>query len=154
MRRTRPTLATAAVLLLAACSVRSAHELSWTGRPGASAREEITAALESTATGWNRGDLAAYLAVYTDSATEMLPTGPAGGRDAIERTMREGFWRAGRPTQQLRYEGLNVRMLGDANALLTGRYVLTGGGAPERSGWFTSVWTRTSAGWRMIHDHS
>ncbi|MBV9927342.1 MAG: nuclear transport factor 2 family protein [Acidobacteria bacterium] len=118
------------------------------------AEAQIRATLNSTADGWNRGDLAQYLAAYTESATEMLSDGPRGGVEAIEKTMREGFWKTGRPLQQLRYEHLVVRMLGKENALVTGQYVLTGGGRPDRTGWFTTVWTRTRNGWRMIHDHS
>lgn len=119
-----------------------------------SAEAQIRAALDSTAEGWNRGDLAQYLAVYTESATEMLSDGPHGGVSAIEQTMRNGFWKTGRPLQQLRYEHVEVRMLGKEHALVTGQYVLTGGGRPDRSGWFTTVWTRTRQGWRMMHDHS
>jgi uncharacterized protein (TIGR02246 family) len=137
-----------ATVLLAACATvpRAA------GRPDDS--RAILAALDSTAAGWNRGDLPTYLGVYTDSATEMLSTGPAGGRERIAQTMREGFWRTGRPLQQLRYEHLVVRMLGPDHALVTGQYVLSGADRPDRTGWFTTVWTRTAAGWRMIHDHS
>jgi ketosteroid isomerase-like protein len=54
----------------------------------------------------------------------------------------------------LHYEHVVVRMLGRDNALVTGQYVLQGGERPDRTGWFTTVWTRTPAGWRMIHDHS
>ena len=120
----------------------------------ASAEEQIRAVLDSTAEGWNRGDLAQYLAAYTESATEMLSDGPRGGVSVIEQTMRNGFWKTGRPLQQLRYEHVEVRMLGKEHALVTGQYVLTGGGRPDRTGWFTTVWTRTRQGWRMIHDHS
>lgn len=116
--------------------------------------EQIRAVLDSTAEGWNRGDLAQYLAAYTESATEMLSDGPRGGVEVIEQTMRNGFWKTGRPLQQLRYEHVVVRMLGKDNALVTGQFVLTGGGRPDRTGWFTTVWTRTRQGWRMIHDHS
>ena len=56
--------------------------------------------------------------------------------------------------QLLRYEHMDVRMLGKEHALVTGQYVLTGGGGPDRTGWFTTVWARTRQGWRMIHDHS
>jgi len=59
-----------------------------------------------------------------------------------------------RPDQQLRFEQLQVRRLGAEHALLTGRFVLTGGGKAEQSGWFTLVWARTADGWRIIHDHS
>jgi uncharacterized protein (TIGR02246 family) len=122
--------------------------------PNSDPVRSIGAVLDTTAAGWNRGDLSAYLSAYTDGATEMLSTGPTGGRDAIERTMREGFWRTGRPLQQLHYEHVDVRMLGPEHALVTGRFVLTGGERPERSGWFTTVWSLTPNGWRMIHDHS
>lgn len=115
---------------------------------------QIRAALESTATGWNEGSLEKYLAVYTPDATEMRGTGPAGGVEAIEDTMKKGFWKTGRPLQTLRYESVVVRMLGKEGALVTGNYILTGGGIPERKGWFTSVWRKTKNGWRMIHDHS
>jgi uncharacterized protein (TIGR02246 family) len=114
----------------------------------------IQAALNSTAAAWNRGDLPGYLAVYTPDATEMLPTGPAGGVDAIEKTMREGFWKNGAPAQQLHYEHVVVRMLGSEGAVTTGQFVLTGAGRPDRTGWFTTVWKRTANGWKMIHDHS
>jgi uncharacterized protein (TIGR02246 family) len=127
---------------------------SQTAKKPISPEAEIRAALESTAAGWNNGDLSQYLAAYAEGATEMLSTGPAGGRSAIEKTMREGFWKSGRPLQKLRYEHLDVRMLGYDHALVTGQFILSGADKPDRSGWFTTVWQRTKDGWRMIHDHS
>lgn len=114
----------------------------------------IRETLDTTAAGWNKGDLNQYLSAYVREATEMLSTGPAGGVEAIEKTMKEGFWKTGRPLQELRYESVVVRMLGRKNALVTGQYVLSGGGRPDRKGWFTTVWTKTKSGWKMIHDHS
>ncbi len=119
-----------------------------------SAETQIRALFETTAIGWNEGNLEKYLSVYTPEATEMLATGPAGGVEAIEKTMKEGFWKTGRPLQILRYENVVVRMLGKEGALVTGKFVLSGAGRPDRTGWFTSVWEKTKNGWRMIHDHS
>ncbi|MEO8042177.1 MAG: nuclear transport factor 2 family protein, partial [Acidobacteriota bacterium] len=116
-----------------------------------SAEEPIRAVLQVTAEGWNAGDLSKYLFAYVPEATEMLSTGPAGGVEAIEKTMKEGFWKTGRPIQQLRYENIVVRMLGKENALVTGQSILSGAERPDRNGWFTTVWTKTKAGWRMIH---
>ena len=115
---------------------------------------QIRAVLDSTAAGWNRGDLSRYLWAYADTATSMGSNGPERGRAAIEAQMRAGFWRTGRPLQSLHYEHVDVRMLGAAHALVTGEFVLTGGGRPARTGWFTTVWAHTADGWRMIHDHS
>ena len=84
-----------------------------------SAETQIRAVLDITAVGWNTGDLSKYLYAYVPEATEMLSTGPAGGVEAIEKTMKEGFWKTGRPIQKLRYENLVVRMLGKENALVT-----------------------------------
>jgi uncharacterized protein (TIGR02246 family) len=119
-----------------------------------SAETQIRAVLDITAEGWNTGDLSKYLFAYVPEATEMLSTGPAGGVEAIEKTMKEGFWKTGRPLQQLRYENVVVRMLGKENALVTGQFILSGADRPDRKGWFTTVWTKSKAGWRMIHDHS
>ena len=116
--------------------------------------QAIRALLNSTAEGWNKGDLQQYLAVYVKEATEMRSTGPAGGVEAIEETMKNGFWKTGRPLQTLRYESVVVRMIDKKGALVTGQYILTGGGRPDRTGWFTTVWIKTKDGWKMIHDHS
>jgi len=124
------------------------------GQSKGDAKTEIIAELNSTADGWNAGELAKYLAVYVPEATEMTGEGPKGGVEHIEQTMRGGFWKTGRPLQQLRYENLDVRMLGKNNALVTGQYILSGVGKPDRKGWFTTVWVKTNKGWRMMHDHS
>lgn len=115
---------------------------------------QIRQALDSTSAGWNRGILEQYLSAYTPDAQEMGPNGPRGGVEVIENTMKNGFWKTGRPLQQLRYEHVNVRMLGKRNALVTGQFVLTGGNKPDRTGWFSTVWEKTKDGWRMIFDHS
>jgi len=120
----------------------------------AGAAAQIAAVLDTTAAGWNRGDLSAYLWAYAESTTVMGRGGPEHGVEAVRRQMTAGFWKTGRPLQVLRYDHLDVRLLGPASALVTGRYVLSGGGLPDRAGWFTTVWARTTAGWRMIHDHS
>lgn len=114
----------------------------------------IRATLDTTAAGWNRGELPVYLSAYTDSATAMGSNGPVRGVNGIGDQMRAGFWRTGRPLQQLHYEHLEIRPLGPDHALVTGQYVLRGAGRPDRTGWFTTIWTRTPAGWRMVHDHA
>jgi uncharacterized protein (TIGR02246 family) len=115
---------------------------------------EIRKTLNLTAEGWNKGDLNQYLAYYIPEATEMLSTGPKGGVEAIEETMKKGFWKNGRPEQVLRYENILVRFLGKEGACVTGQFVLSGAGKPDRTGWFTTVWIKTKKGWRMMHDHS
>lgn len=114
----------------------------------------IRAATAASADAWNRGDLKAHVAIYVDSVTFMTRNGPRPGVAAIEQSFATTYFRDGQPKQQLRFEQVTIRRL-DANAALeTGRFVLSGGGEPEQSGWFTLVWVRTEAGWRAVHDHS
>ena len=138
-------------LALAACSA----SLQVSGRHDA-ARDEsaIRAALDTTAAGWNRGDLATYMAMYTDSVMSNGAEGFLVGKAGVEQVMRRGFWRTGRPLQQLRYEQIHVRAIGPDHALVTGKFVLTGADRPDRTGLFTTMWVRTRDGWRMEHDHS
>ncbi|HYP50835.1 MAG TPA: nuclear transport factor 2 family protein [Pyrinomonadaceae bacterium] len=142
------------LFLLAACFLLSVSASAQTQPKMSKDEQQLRALLNGTAEGWNKGDLPQYLSVYTPDATEMRSTGPAGGVEKIEETMKNGFWKTGRPIQVLRYENVVVRMLGKEGALVTGQYILSGADRPDRTGWFTSVWKKTKDGWKMIHDHS
>lgn len=109
---------------------------------------------EASVEAWNRGDLPGHLALYVDSVSFMTRTGPRPGVAAIEEAFTRTYFRDGKPRQNLRFEQLTIRPLGRDAALETGRFVLSGGGEPEQSGWFTLVWLRTAGGWRAVHDHS
>lgn len=148
----------AASLAITACTagtpaLQPANGVPWQA-PSSGDEAAIRALFDSTAAGWNRGDLATYMSPYADSAVGAGAGSFDVGKAAIERTMRAGFWREGRPAQALHYEHIRVRMLGADYALVNGEFVLTGGGRPERRGLFSTVWARTSDGWRMINDHS
>jgi uncharacterized protein (TIGR02246 family) len=132
----------------------------WLGRPApasaqgsSSAEAELIAMLQATTANWNQGDLDGFIAPYADSTAFMTPAGPIG-KDAMRARYVSRYFTGSRPDQQLRFEQLRVRQLGAEHALMTGRFVLSGGAKAEQSGWFTLVWTRTTGGWRIIHDHS
>src|SRR5205085_10759473 len=72
------------------------------GQQSGNDEKAIRATLNATAEGWNKGDLNQYLSAYVKEATEMLANGPAGGVEVIEKTMKEGFWKTGKPLQTLR----------------------------------------------------
>lgn len=116
--------------------------------------QEIQRLLDESATSWNRGDLDGHLADNADSISFMTSKGPIVGKQRTADALRRSFFREGRPIQQLRFEQVNIRRLGDGFALVVGRFVLEGGGQPEHSGWFSTVWERRAEGWRVIHDHS
>ncbi len=147
----RRSLIFIALLVTTACASQMG---SVSGFRSSSDAAAIKAVLDTTAAGWNRGELSVYLSAYVDSATAMGSTGLVRGVGGIEGQMRAGFWRTGRPLQNLSYDNLEIRPIGPDQAVVTGRYILTGGGRADRTGWFTTVWIRTARGWRMMHDHS
>ena len=151
MSNVRRGLLTLAALTLAACASQMG---SIGGFRSSSDAAAIKAVFDTTAAGWNRGELAVYLSAYVDSATAMGSTGLVRGVGGIEGQMRAGFWRTGRPLQNLSYDHLEIRPIGSDQAIATGQYILTGGGRPDRTGWFSTIWVRTPRGWRMVHDHS
>lgn len=114
----------------------------------------IRQALAGSTAAFNRGDLEGHLAIYDESVEFMTKDGPRPGIAPIEKAFREHYFRDGQPIQQLRFEQLAVRRLTDDAAIATARWVLSGGGQPDQSGWFTLVFLRTGAGWRAVHDHS
>jgi len=117
-------------------------------------REKILSALQASEDAWNRGDLKGHLAIYDESVTAMTRSGPRPGIAPIETAFTKAYFRDGRPKQHLRTEQIVIRRLSPESALMTGRFVLSGGGEPEQSGWFTLVWQRTASGWKVVHDHS
>jgi ketosteroid isomerase-like protein len=84
----------------------------------------------------------------------MTRKGPIVGKERTAEALRRSFFKDGKPMQQLRFEQVSIRRLGREHALVVGRFVLEGGGQPEQSGWFSTVWERQADGWRVIHDHS
>jgi uncharacterized protein (TIGR02246 family) len=139
------SLIAACLLMTAACGTMSAQN---------DATTAIPLALMASADAWNKADLAGHIGLYTEKATFMGGNGPIQGRAVVGESLVKSFWRDGKPKQQLSFDRIDVRPLGDAYALSTGHFVLTGGGEADRSGWFSLTWQKTADGWRIIHDHS
>jgi ketosteroid isomerase-like protein len=114
----------------------------------------IRRALADSTAAFNRGDLKGHVAIYDESVQFMTKDGPRPGVAPIEKAFNEHYFRDGKAIQQLRFEQLAVRRLDDDAAIATARWVLSGGGQADQSGWFTVVFLRTPAGWRAVHDHS
>jgi ketosteroid isomerase-like protein len=120
----------------------------------AAMRQALFQAMEGSAAAWNRGDIAGHVGLYTDSAAMMGKNGPLRGRATIRGLLERGFWSGGRPSQQLSFSELEVTPLGPDHAMLTGKCTLSGGGKPDFTCRFTTIWERRPEGWRIIHDHS
>jgi hypothetical protein len=102
-------------LVAVGCSSGMRNTVSSPVMPAADAAA-IRAVFDTTAFGWNHGDLSAYLYAYAPSATAIGRTGLVRGPSGIEQQMRAGFWKTGRPTQSLSYDHLEIRQLGRNHA--------------------------------------
>ena len=143
--RSTLSLVVMCVLFTAACRSASAQN---------DAATAIPPALMASADACNKADLQGHIGLYTENATFMGGNGPIQGRAVVGESLVKSFWRDGKPKQTLSFDRIDVRPLGDAHALSTGHFVLTGGGEADRSGWFSLTWQKTADGWRIIHDHS
>ena len=122
-------------------------------RASADAGPELAAALQATAAAWNGGDIDGFMAPYAPAATYMTAAGLIGV-DAMRARYLAKYFTGSKPDQQLRFDQLDVRALGDDHALMTGRFTLAGGGKADQTGRFSLVWVRQPSGWRILHDHS
>lgn len=150
----RPALLVLATVLASASCTPATRGIAPVPATWSADEAEIRARTRESTEAWNRGDLKGHLAIYVDSVTFMTKQGPRPGVAAIEEAFTRSYFRDGMPKQQLRFEQVTLRPLGRDAALETARFVLSGGGEPDQTGWFTLVWLRTPDGWRAVHDHS
>jgi uncharacterized protein (TIGR02246 family) len=122
------------------------------------ARVEVEAVMRDSAAGWNTGDLDRFMAIYADDpATSFLTKdGLIRGKAAITARYAPSFKTGGNARGTLDFEFLDFRMAGPDHALLSARYRLTpakAGGVVEQ-GPTSLLFRHTSAGWRIVADHS
>ena len=114
---------------------------------------ELVRLMNVSAEDWNRSDLDRFMSIYDTAATFMTGKGPVGVA-ATRENYQKGFFKDGKVVQQLRFEEMVVRPLGNDHALLTGKFVLYGNGMADRSGRYTLIFVKRADGWKMLHDHS
>lgn len=115
----------------------------------------IRSALDSSAAGWNRGDIDDFLASYrkSDSTTYIGTGGLRSGFSDLRRRYAPVFSGEAR-RDSLRFGDVRVRGLGEGRALSIGRYTLIRDDSVTGTGWFSLVWVRIQGQWWIVHDHS
>ncbi|GEO06799.1 hypothetical protein AAE02nite_44630 [Adhaeribacter aerolatus] len=111
------------------------------------------AIMDSSATAWNEGSLDGHLSIYDSAATFMGANGLIS-IPTVKENFQKKYFNGSKPVQQLAFEEIQVKPLGTDFALLTGKFILSGGDQPERSGRYSLVFTKTKTGWKVLHDHS
>ena len=123
---------------------------------GAQEEATIKKVLEDQTTAWNRGDIEEFMKGYENSKdiTFVGKSVSRGYDQVLARYRRDYGDKAKMGT--LRFEELEVKVLGDKLAMILGRYVLersAQGGGPA-SGRFTLLAKKTHEGWKVFHDHT
>ena len=104
---------------------------------------------------WNRGDLDGYMAGYARSPDLVFTSGGKirRGFDETAAKYRAKYGSDRSTMGHLDFEIISVQPLGADGAIVLGRWKLTD--TPNAAGGVFSVaFTRTPAGWRIVHDHT
>lgn len=105
---------------------------------------------------WNQGDIVTFMHGYDDSPqTTFMGKSIEHGYGMILARYQRNY--ASRDAMgQLAFSDIEVRMLGEDHAVVTGRFHLTrsqaGGG--DASGVYSLIFEKKAAGWKIILDHT
>jgi len=118
--------------------------------------DAIRQVLTDQVSAWNRGDVAAFMHGYDDSpqTTFIGKTVAHGYAMILARYQRT--YTSREAMGHLDFSDLQVRMLGEDHAVVTGNFHLTrsqaGGG--DAAGVFSLVFEKEPTGWKIILDHT
>jgi ketosteroid isomerase-like protein len=114
----------------------------------------VRAVIETQAAAWNRGDVAGYMEGYAREDATTFVSGDSithGWQTVLDHYKARYDTRAKMGT--LTFSELEIRPLSEFYMLASGRWQLTRD-ADTPHGRFTLIFRRTSAGWRIVHDHT
>jgi len=127
------------------------------GQTVPSAQRAVERAITDSAAGWNAGDMARFMAIYSDTpqTSFVVKDGLIRGKPAMIARYRERYDFAD-PTKRgtLTFTTLDFRQLDPTHALYIARYLLTYPGGTTASGPTTLIFAKEHGGWRIIADHS
>ncbi len=122
----------------------------------AAPEQEIRKVLADQQEAWNRGDIDTFMHGYSDSPeTAFIGKDVTKGYAGVLNNYHKRY-----PTNdamgKLEFTILEVRMLGERNAAVVGRFELTrtAAGGGRAAGIFSLVFEKGSGGWKIILDHT
>lgn len=122
--------------------------------PAVGEEQEVRAVLDAQVRAWNAGDLRGFMEGYARSERTRFQSGgdvSLGWQTVFDRYQRRYGDRASMGI--LKFSEVEVKVFAPDAALAFGRWRLERAqDAP--SGLFTLLFHRSSAGWRIVHDHT
>jgi beta-aspartyl-peptidase (threonine type) len=117
---------------------------------------DVRAVLDKQVEAWNRGDLEAFMATYWNSPGLVFQSGATrtqGWQDTRERYRRR-YQAEGKEMGRLRFDDLEVQVVGPEAAFVRGRWHLVMKDGSEPNGLFTLLLRRIAGDWKIVHDHT
>jgi ketosteroid isomerase-like protein len=117
-------------------------------------RAQIRAVMDAQAAAWNRGDIAGYMDGYWRSSKTTFVSGDSitrGWQTVLDRYQKRYDSRAkmGTPT----FSELEIQVLSPTAAVVLGKWELQRDQDHPR-GYFTLIFRKVKAGWRIVQDHT
>lgn len=112
--------------------------------------------LDAQVEAWNRGDLEGFMAGYWRSPDLVFCSGSTvtKGWDETLARYRKRYQSEGREMGKLRFDAIEVILLGEDAALARGAFRLHMTDGQEPHGLFTLLLRRIDGAWRIVHDHT
>jgi uncharacterized protein (TIGR02246 family) len=116
----------------------------------------VRAVLDAQVEAWNRGDLEAFMSGYWHSPDLVFCSGATvtKGWDETLARYRKRYQSEGREMGRLRFDEVEVMVLGPDAAFARGAWRLHMTDGQEPHGLFTLLLRRLGGGWRIVHDHT
>lgn len=120
-------------------------------------KHQVEAAMTASAAGWNKGDVNAFMAIYSDAPETSFVTKEGLLRGKAAMTARyKARYSFDDPAKRgvLTFKTLDFRLLDPTHALYIGQYLLTYPGGKTATGPTTLIFAKGAGGWKIIADHS
>lgn len=124
--------------------------------PNGNPQQEITAALNRSASDWNRGDLDGFMSDYAKDSTTSYVTGGhvQYGWQPLYDHYKTTYFAPGKFRDSLSFTEVRVRPLTIGLAFATARFELHRGDSLTGSGPFTLILQKRDNRWLILHDHT
>ena len=116
----------------------------------------IRQVIENQQSAWNRGELEAFMAGYSNSPDLTFFSGAhesQGWQAALDR-YKKNYQGVRREMGKLEFRNLRIEMLNADSAFVRGEFHLTMSDGKTPHGLFTLVFRKFPEGWKIVHDHS
>ena len=124
--------------------------------PDAAPTAAVKAVLDRQVEAWNRGDLEGFMTTYWNSPDLVFQSGAdrtRGWQATLDRYRRK-YQGEGKEMGRLRFDDLDVQVLGPDAAFARGRWHLVMKDGSEPNGLFTLLLRRIAGEWKIVHDHT